>query len=100
MKLLTAIASVLAISGSLSSLVIRDAGAEDFKQCMWNGNVTTCQATPTQNGIDIHWSSGSVQRVIYNQGNKVWLINDGVKEPGTIKGRTVTRLSDNIQFSF
>ena len=107
MKLLTAIASGLAISGSLSSLGITaarsgapDAGAEVFKQCMWNGNVTTCQVTPIQNGIDILWASGGEQRIIYGEGNKVWVIHDGIKEPGTIEGRTITRLSDNIQFSF
>ena len=100
MKLLTAIASGLAISGSLFSLGIRAAGAEVFKQCIWNGNVTTCQVTPIRNGIDILWASGVEQRIIYDEGNKVWLIHDGVKEPGTIEGRTITRLSDNIQFSF
>ncbi len=74
--------------------------AQEFRHCRWGGKPAACRVTTFENGIDIYWSSGGEQRIIYAEGNKVWLINDGVREPGVIKGRTVTRLTDNMQFSF
>ena len=73
----------------------------DFNHCTWNGQLTACRATKTNNGYEIYYpDGGATQTIIYAERNMVWIINDGVKEPGTINGRTVTRLTDGIKFSF
>ena len=75
--------------------------AGDFNHCTWNGRLTACRATKMNDGYEIYYpNGGATQRIIYAGGSKVWIINDGVKEPGTISGRTVTRLTDGIKFSF
>ena len=100
MKRLNAITAAVVASTSFASIYCANGKAQDFRHCSWNGKPVACRVTPFENGVDIYWSSGGEQRIVYAEGNKVWLINDGVREPGIIEGRTVTRLTDNVQFSF
>ena len=75
--------------------------AEGFTHCKWNGEWTACRVTKTTEGVDIYYpNGGETQRIIFAGEEKVWIINDGVKEPGIMKGQTIRRLTDGIEVSF
>lgn len=75
--------------------------AEGFKHCKWNGEWTACRVTKTTEGVRIYYpNTGATQKIIFIDTERVWIINDGVREPGTMKGQTIRRLTDNIEFSF
>jgi len=82
-------------------LIPKAAEAQDFKHCSWNKKPTACRVTRNNNGFEIYYpNGGAILRVEYAGMGKVWLINDGVKEPGIIKGNTIKRLTDGIELTF
>jgi len=92
---------LLSIAFVLSIIDTKPGIANDFKHCTWNGKAIACRATKTTDGYEIYYPNGGAsQKIIFAGGNKVWIINDGVKEPGTIEGRTIKRLTDGTVFSF
>ena len=91
--------AAVAVLGVL--LISEHAYSQGFKHCSWNGKQTACRVTRINNGFEIYYPNGGLTlRVEYAGMGKVWLINDGVKEPGIIKGNTIKRLTDGIELIF
>lgn len=90
----------LAFGLSLLPCQINSSNAQDFSHCSWNGKPAACRTSKTANGFRIYWSEGGVQEIVKDKGDKVWIINDGVREPGVMKGRRIKRLTDGVEFTY